>query len=153
MATILAFLIDVPAQNVRRLLVQRLFMDRPPQEHESDEPVSGSEQADGDSGEQITSDTPEPVETVWSSDPEEEEQRYLTRRRSSTSPSKAAEPATGKAESEDEESEEIAEEAEVKRRPSPSPPPLPPPARQPPVEEKVAPKPVYTRRRRPTSDD
>ncbi|XP_037935805.1 uncharacterized protein LOC119669846 [Teleopsis dalmanni] len=159
-AIMLAFIVDIPTNQIRRLLVNRLFRERIQTEQE---PTSQSE-ASEEPSEQIVSDTPEPSETIWASDPEEEELKYLTRRRSSTINSESIvtkanttdqideietkeEVAEEEQEEEEEEEEEvevdITEAEEVKKSPIIS-------TKKPVIEET---KPTYTRRRRPISDD
>ena len=153
---LVAFIIDIPSQNIRRLIVNRIFIERPHQESDETEPLSGVEpsEASEEPSEHVTSDTPEPPDTIWGSDPEEEEQKYLTRRRSSVtvtnkeSSTAKEEPAEEETE-EDEEENEISEAEEVKKRPE-TPPATPPPIEKKSSEEDTS---TYRRRRRPVSDD
>ncbi|KAM7346792.1 nose resistant to fluoxetine protein 6-like isoform 2-T2 [Cochliomyia hominivorax] len=161
---LVAFLIDVPSQNIRRLLINRIFIERPHHETEEQEPLSGAEPSDvsEEASDHVTSDTPEPPDNIWGSDAEEEEQKYITKRRSSLIEPTKEIPATKKEkeeaedveeEEEEEEEEEISETEEVKKRPETPPPPKPSPA--PPLEKKSSEEAdtTYRRRRRPLADD
>ncbi|KNC25327.1 hypothetical protein FF38_02523 [Lucilia cuprina] len=154
---LVSFLIDIPSQNIRRLLVNRIFIERSHHDSEETEPISGADpsEASEEPSEHVTSDTPEPPDNIWGSDPEEEEQKYLLKRRSSLETPEKETNATIKEEEEveveeDEEEEEISEAEEVKKRPETPPPPTPPPVEKKPSEEDALP---YRRRRRPLSDD
>ncbi|XP_073830459.1 uncharacterized protein [Musca autumnalis] len=128
-ALAVAFLIDIPSQNIRRLIINRIFIERPHldgDDHATSEGEPISEASEENSEQVPTSDTPEPPDTVWASDPEEEEQKYIQRRRSSllesdtekAADSKKQEAAEeGEEEEEEEEEEEISEKEEVKKRP------------------------------------
>lgn len=126
----MSFLIDIPSQNIRRLIINRIFIERPHLEgddHATSEGEPMSEASEENSEQVPTSDTPEPPDTVWGSDPEEEEQKYIQRRRSSLVESDAKKVAESKkeeaeeeedeVEEEEEEEEEISEKEEVKKHP------------------------------------
>lgn len=126
-SVIVSFLIDIPSQNIRRLIVNRIFIERPHhenEEHLTSEGEPASEASEEISENPVTSDTPEPPDTVWGSDPEEEEQKYIQRRRSSLVEGDAENVKESKEEEqeheeeeEEEEEEEISEKEEVKKRP------------------------------------
>ncbi|XP_061396896.1 uncharacterized protein LOC133332512 [Musca vetustissima] len=131
-AVVVSFLVDIPSQNIRRLIINRIFIERPHldgDDHATSEGEPMSE-ASEENSEQVatTSDTPEPPDTVWGSDPEEEEQKYIQRRRSSllesdvkkgaeTKKEETEEEEEEEVEEEEEEEEEISEKEEVKKHP------------------------------------
>lgn len=161
---IVSFLIDVPSQNIRRLLVNRIFIERAHHEDEDQEPVSGADpsEASDEMSDHVTSNTPEPPDAIWGSDAEEEEPKSLAKgTRTSSVESEKVESAKdaeqeeevveeGEEEEEEEEEEEISEAEEVKKRPETPPPPSPPPVQKKPSEDDSVP---LRRRRRQLSDD
>lgn len=82
-AALLAVLIDIPMKNVRSVIVERLFWPKPPQAEESEHDISSGEDLSEHSGTESKPKTPEPSDDIWGSDPEEAEEKYLARRKSS----------------------------------------------------------------------
>lgn len=82
-AALLSILIDIPMKNVRKVIVERLFWPKPPQAEESEPDISSGEELSEHSGTESKPKTPEPSDDIWGSDPEEAEEKYLARRRSS----------------------------------------------------------------------
>ncbi|XP_037889212.1 uncharacterized protein LOC119637327 isoform X1 [Glossina fuscipes] len=162
-ALILAFLIDIPSQNIRHLVINRIFLERPLSIHENEEhdPLSGTEVSDAseEHSECLTSDSPEPVDFVFGSESEEAERLFSSNRVNSADKKNkkeieakiieknAIEEIEEEEEEEEQEEEEIEEEIseaeEVKKRPE-----SPAITKSEPVEETP-----YRRRRRPLSED
>lgn len=82
-AVLLSILIDIPMKNVRNIIVERIFWPKPPQVEEEEHDVSSGEDLSEHSGTESKPKTPEPSDDIWGSDPEEEEEKYLARRKSS----------------------------------------------------------------------
>uniref|UniRef100_A0A1A9W6D5 Nose resistant-to-fluoxetine protein N-terminal domain-containing protein n=1 Tax=Glossina brevipalpis TaxID=37001 RepID=A0A1A9W6D5_9MUSC len=159
-ALILAFLIDIPSQNIRHLVINRIFLERSLSLHENEneehDALSGTELSDAseEHSERLTSDSPEPVDFIWGSEAEDDERGFSSRRTNSIDRKDKKENETKKIEKEEikeeeeeeqeeeEIEEEISEEEEVKKRPES------PTAKPEPVEETP-----YRRRRRLQSDD
>lgn len=140
-STFVAFLIDVPFQNVRLILIKKLFTDKPVHhEDEVDQSEEVSEVVDTSADKSIqTTETPEPTEDDhWNTvDLNEKEHEYVVRfsphlvngigAAVETSISSSPEPPTEEPsksepeneieEEEEEDEEEIAEEDEIIRRP------------------------------------
>ncbi|XP_055843239.1 uncharacterized protein LOC129910023 [Episyrphus balteatus] len=140
----LAFLVDVPFQNVRLIIIKKLFAEKPVQESDLHDEVDQSEEISEDVVEMIsdspvpTTETPEPPEDDhWNTvDSDEKEHEYVVRFNphlvngvgaavetsiSNSSPEPDTEEKSEPEEEieleEEEEEEEIAEEDEVIRRP------------------------------------
>ncbi|KAL5277889.1 hypothetical protein ACFFRR_002871, partial [Megaselia abdita] len=82
-AVLLSVLIDIPMRNVRSVIVERLFWPKPPQADEEEHDISSGEDMSEHSGTESKPKTPEPSDDIWGSDPEEAEEKYLARRKSS----------------------------------------------------------------------
>lgn len=84
-ALLLSILIDIPMRNVRNVIVERLFWPKPPQSEEEEHDISSGEDLSEHSETESKPKTPEPSDDIWGSDPEEAEEKYIARRKSSLS--------------------------------------------------------------------
>ncbi|XP_067639929.1 O-acyltransferase like protein-like isoform X2 [Eurosta solidaginis] len=138
---LLAFLIDVPAQHVRRIIINRLFLEGPVHEHDQDvEPSSGAEASEPEGEAELETDkedqTNDDVGVIWTTGEEAEDVAGNTKVNAEDEGEDNTIAADGV---EDKETEVYEEEEEIKRRPE----------KGDSAEEAIS----FTRRRRRISDD